>query len=115
MLFCGFQIYSSSWNDGIAFSENHGIIKYGIAQGFFLAHGLVVFVIKNKKVQKHDTISLKMQNHPHWEVHVRTPPPSCPIVAIPLSCKRSPRLYISFSDVKEYIYLAVIVNLYEKD
>ena len=49
MLFCGIQIHNCSWKDGIqqhnnlaiAYSENHGTIKYGIAQGFFLTHGSV--------------------------------------------------------------------------
>jgi len=39
MLFCGIQIHNCSWKDGIqqrnnsaiAYSENHGTIKYGIA------------------------------------------------------------------------------------
>jgi len=76
-----------SW--AIAYSDNHGTIKYGMAQGFFLALDSLVYVTI-KKLQKHNTISLKMQNHPHWEVpHIDVcvpPSPSCPIVAIPPSC-----------------------------
>ena len=127
MLFCGVQIHSCSWKDGkqqrnnsaIAYySENHGTIEYGIAQGFFLESGSIVY-ITIKKLQKHDTVSLKMQSHPHWEVpHIGVcvpPSSSCPTIAIPLSCVRSSCVCISFSDIKECIYLAIIVNRYEKD
>ena len=71
-----------------------------------------------KKLERHDTVSLKMQSHSQWEVpHIGVcvpPSSSCPTTLIPISCIRSSCVCISFSDVKECIYLAIIVNLYKK-
>ena len=126
MIFYGIRIHSCSWKDcnqqcnnsAIAYSGNRETIEYGIVQGFYLTSGSMVY-ITIKKLQKHDTISLKMQTHPYWEVpHIGVcapPSPSCPTIAIPIGSIRSPCVCISFSDVKECIYLAIIVNLYEKD
>ena len=125
MLFCGIQIHSCSWkensqqrnNSAIAYySENQETIEYGIVKGFFPVTSTMVH-ITIKKLQRHDTVPLKMQ--PKWEVPhigVCVPPSlSCPTMLIPLSCVRSSCVCFCFSDVKECIYSAIIVNLYEKD
>ena len=102
----------------LALSLN-GIEKYTKFSRLLFCGIQIHSYITIKKLQKHDTVSLKMQSHPKWEVPyigVCVPPSlSCPTMFNPLSCVQSSCVCISFSDVKECIYLAIIVNLYEKD
>jgi len=69
------------------------------------------------KLQKHD-IQLEMQSHPFWVIpHITAcePPTSTSLtIAIPLEDILSPCVYISFSSL-QCVYLAVIINLLEKD
>ena len=100
---------------------DNGVIEYGITQGFFLVENSaspVVYVTVTKLAQ-HDSVMLQMQSHPGWKIpHIAVcvpPSSSCPTIAIPLDHICSPCVFISFGEVKECVYLAVIVNLLEKD
>ena len=129
LLFRDFQIHSCEWkknnrqrnNSAVAYHMDNGVIEYGITQGFFLVENSaspVVYVTVTKLAQ-HDSVTLQMQSHPGWKIpHIAVcvpPSSSCPTIAIPLDHICSPCVFISFGEVKECVYLAVIVNLLEKD
>ena len=107
-------------NSTIAYHMGNGVIKYGITQGFFLVENSTspVVYVTVTKLAKHDSVTLQMQSHPGWKIpHIAVcvlPSSSCPTIAILLDLICSPCVFISFDEVKECVYLAVIVNLLEK-
>ncbi|XP_065892467.1 uncharacterized protein [Dysidea avara] len=128
IIFHGFQIQSFQWkinvqkrnNSAVAYRPDRGGLEYGLVQGFFVVEegsSPKVYVTLTKLL-KHDSVQLQMQSHPHWQIpHITAcvPPTSSSLtIAIPLEHILSPCVYISFSDV-QCVYLAIIVNLLEKD
>ena len=77
----------------------------------------MVLVMVSKLIE-HDAIKVQTSSSPCTRVHhiVTCLPPSenSDVIVIPLEHIRTPCVLMSFDDVKDYIYVAALVNLTEK-
>lgn len=123
LLYHNIKIHCCTWNPRhqkrsnhtISYSLNNESLEYGIIRKFLLLEfpeqSFRVVAIVAKLVKHH---SPQMRNIPHLEVCLPLSE-NAEIVIVPIEHIRSPCVYMLFSDNMEYLYVAALVNLLEKD